>query len=137
MTRSFWKGETAHIVEAMKQQPGLVEHWKAGVAEWAKKNRGNEHANAVNAWIELWQVREIYSAHELAPLWPALSIATGFREHWPAIQKSPARIEHELEFYGLPMRRIGGRKYFAIERRGHWRRAQTSEWEKEIGHAQH
>jgi hypothetical protein len=44
----------------------------------------------------------VYSADELAPLWPALGIATGFTDKWPSVLKSAKRLEHELDFHGLP-----------------------------------
>lgn len=129
--------ETRHIIEAIKAHPRLVEHWKASVAQWAQMNRTDPNAQAVNAWLPLWQTRELYSAEELAPLWPALAIASGFTKHWPNVPKGAALIENELRFCGVPCRYVNGRIYFAIERRGYWRHAETSKWEKEIGHAQH
>jgi hypothetical protein len=130
---NYWKGgETYHIIEAIKAHPRLVDHWKVSVAEWARMNRTDPNAAAVLAWLPLWQSREIYSAEELAPIWPALSIATGFTKYWPSVLKSPARLEFELEFHGLPVRVIDGRKYFAIDRRGYWRDAETELWIKEI-----
>lgn len=129
--------ETRHIIEAIKAHPRLMEHWKASVGEWAQMHRTDPNAAAVNAWLPLWQVRELYCAEELAPLWPALAIVTGFTKHWPNVPKNAARIENELRFCGVPCRYVNGRIYFAIERRGYWRFAETSKWEKEIGHAQH
>jgi hypothetical protein len=105
-TTAFWKGgETYHIIQAMKatgNQPGVIAQWKESVAAWAQMHRTDPDAAAVNAWLPLWEVRPFYSAIELAPLWPALAIATGFTDKWPSVLKSAKRLEHELDFHGLP-----------------------------------
>jgi hypothetical protein len=88
---TYWKGETHHIIQAMKatgNRPGVVAQWKETVAGWAQMHRTDPDAAAVNAWLPLWQPRPFYTTEELAPLWPALAIATGFTDKWPAVLKS-------------------------------------------------
>lgn len=119
-------GDTYHIVNAMRRagNVGVVERWKESVANWAQMNRTDPNAAAVNTWLPFWQPRPFYTVDELAPMWPALAIATGFTDKWPVRQsmiKSPARLEFELDFHGLP--RIGfpeWRHYFICERIHHW-----------------
>lgn len=114
--------ETLHIIEMMKatgNRRGVIEQWKGIVADWAQKYRTDPDAAAVNAWLPLWQPRPFYTAEELAPMWPALAIATGFTNNWPAVLKSARRLEHELDFYGLP-RLIVRPEYFIVERISHW-----------------
>lgn len=128
------KSETLHIIRAMKatgNQPGVIEKWKHTVMVWAQLNRTDPSAAAVNAWLPLWQPRPFYTAEELAPLWPALAIATGFTDRWPAVVKSAKRLEHELDFYRLP-RLTYCRKYFIVERIHYWTRAQDFEVMKEL-----
>jgi hypothetical protein len=127
--------ETYHIIEMMKatgNQPGVIERWKALVADWAQKYRTDPNAAAVNAWLPLWQPREVYSAEELAPMWPALAIATGFTNRWPAVVKSARRLEHELLFHGLPHRRIEGRRLFAVQRFHVWAQLPDDVWKREF-----
>lgn len=127
--------ETYHIIEMMKatgNQPGVIERWKGAVADWAQRNRTDPNAAAVNSWLPLWQVREIYSAEELAPMWPALAIATGFTNRWPTVVKSARRLEHELLFYGLPHRKIDGRLFFAVQRLHVWMQLPDEAWKREI-----
>lgn len=127
--------ETYHIIQAMKatgNRAGVIEQWKEAVADWAQKYRTDPNAAAVNAWLPLWQPRCGYTADELAPLWPALAIATGFTPRWPAVVKSARRLAHELDFYGLPFRLLRGQKYYIVERIHYWREAPTDELEREI-----
>lgn len=122
--------ETYHIIEMMKatgNQPGVIARWKNLVAEWAQMKRTEPDAAAVNAWLPLWQPRPFYTAEELAPLWPALAIATGFTNRWPAVVKSARRLAHELDFYGLPSVRIDGQKYYVVERLHFWKNASEEE----------
>jgi hypothetical protein len=130
--------ETRHIIEMMKatgNRPGVIAQWKAEVADWAQKYRTNPDAASVNAWLPLWQPRPFYTAEELAPMWPALAIATGFTNRWPQVLKSARRLENELDFCGLP--RLGHRyqKYFIVERIHYWRQASKEEIEREIENA--
>lgn len=130
--------ETYHIIRAMKatgNRPGVIEQWKVKVAAWAQMNRTDPNAAAVNAWLPHWQVREIYGAWELAPLWPALAIATGYTDRWPAVVKSAKRLEHELRFYGLPHRCIRGLLYFPVQRLHVWMQLDDNAWEREIENA--
>lgn len=124
--------ETYHIIQAMKatgNQPGIIAKWKAKVEAWAQMNRTNPDAAAVNAWLPLWEIRPWYTAEELAPLWPALAIATSFTDRWPAVLKSAKRLEHELDFYGLPHFEMNGQKYYIVERLHFWSKMTQQERE--------
>lgn len=132
------RSETYHIIEMMKatgNQLGVIERWKASVEAWAQMNRTDPNAAAVNAWLPLWKPRPFYTAEELAPMWPALAIATGFTNRWPAVLKSARRLEHELNFYGLPGRFIPGKspKYFIVERIHYWKHAPLREIQNVLG----
>ena len=134
----FYKSDTYLIVQQMKatgNAPGLIERWKDMVAAWALCNPGPD-ADAVQAWLPLWQVRPFYSANELTPMWPALAVTLGVRERFPAI-RAAHRLENELIFAGLPHRRMMDRPHFAVERVHYWRNAPQDEWEKEMSNAQH
>lgn len=126
-----WKGsETYHIIEMMKatgNQPGVIARWKEAVEKWARFQYQNPDAAAVNAWLPLWQPRPFYTVEELAPMWPALAIATGFTSHWPAVVKSARRLEHELDFYRLPHFELDGQKYYVVERLHFWKNASEEE----------
>lgn len=127
--------ETYHIIQAMKatgNRPGVIQQWKADVAAWAQMNRTDPNAAAVNAWLPLWQPRPFYTAEELAPMWPALAIAVGYTFRWPAVLKSPRRLEHELDFHGLPRLPEPYRNYFICERLHFWRQASLEEIEREF-----
>jgi hypothetical protein len=132
------RSETRHIIQAMKatgNQPGIIQQWKESVATWAQMHRTDPDAAAVNTWLPLWEVRPFYSAIELAPLWPALAIATGFTDKWPSVLKSAKRLEHELDFYELPRLRYSP-SYFICERIHYWRNASKEEITREIENAQ-
>jgi hypothetical protein len=147
---TFWKGgESYHIIQAMKatgNQPGIIAQWKLAVERWARLTPGNPDAAAVEAWLPLWEVRPFYTAEELAPMWPALAIATGFTDKWPTVVKCAARLANELDFHGLP--RLGCepafnadlphryRHYFIVERLHYWRKATTAEIVQEMENAQ-
>jgi len=125
-------GETYHIVRAMKatgNRPGIIRRWKEDVAGWAQTHRTDPNALAVLAWLPLWQARPFYTANELAPIWPALAIATGFCTTWPSVLKSAKRLEHELDFHRLPRLPDPYRNYFACERLHYWRSATLTEIE--------
>lgn len=129
------KNETYHIIEMMKatgNQPGVIERWKALVADWARKNITNLDAQAVEAWLPHWQSRPLLTVEELAPMWPALAIATGFTNRWPLVVKSAKRLEHELDFYGLPHVLVDGQKYYVVERLHFWKNASEEELRREI-----
>lgn len=137
MKRGYWKGETHHIVQMMKatgNQPGIIQRWKDCVEEWARTARCPD-ADAVNALLPAWQVRPFYTAEELAPLWPALAIATGFTSKWPAVPKSWRRLAHELDYIGLP-RLAYAHQYFICERIHYWRGASREEIMQELKNAQ-
>lgn len=123
--------ETYHIINAMRRSGnyGVIARWKDSVARWAEMNQDNADAAAVIAWLPFWQVRPFYTAEELAPLWPALAIATGFTDKWPVRQsmlKSPMRLKHELDFHRLP-RVFGYPSYFICERFRYWQNATDDE----------
>lgn len=145
MTKDFWKSDTYKIVQAMKatgNQPGVIARWKENVERWAQFNRTLPDAKAVLAWLPHWQVRPFYTAEELAPMWPALSIAIEYTNTWPAVPKSAKRLEFELDYAGLP--RLGSwpeftdnlsalrRKYFIVERLHYWQQASADEIEREF-----
>lgn len=138
MSGAFWKGgETFHIVRAMKytgDRPGIIAQWKEAVADWAQQNRTDPNAVAVNAWLPLWQPRPFYTAEELAPMWPALAIATGFTTRWPSVLKCASRLENELDFHLLP-RLSFCRRYFICERIQHWSSASEHDVMRELQHA--
>jgi hypothetical protein len=98
-------------------------------------NRTDPNAAAVNAWLPLWQPRPFYTADELAPLWPALGIVTGFTNKWPTVLKSARRLEFELDFHGLPRLPAPCHDYFIVERIHFWRDATAEEIKREIPHA--
>lgn len=129
--------DTRHIVHAMRRSgnhPGIIERWKNNVAGWAEANRTDPNAAAVNAWLPLWQPRPFYTADELAPMWPALAIITGFTQRWPEVLKSPARLANELDYLKLP--RLRDRpEFFVCERIHYWRDKTTEEILREIPHA--
>lgn len=125
--------ESYHIIKAMKaagNRPGIIASWKHDVAVWAQMNRTDPNAAAVNAWLPLWQPRPIYTAEELAPMWPALAIATGFTNRWPAVLKSPKRLEHELLYLNLPYVDLPAGRYFIVERVHFWSKAGVEEIER-------
>lgn len=128
-------GETYRIIQAMRatgNQTGIIAQWKAMVEQWAELNRNIADAAAVRAWLPLWQTRPFYSAAELAPMWPALGIATGVRKSWPSVPKSAKRLEHELDFHGLPRLPEPYHNYFICERIHYWKRALLSEIERAL-----
>lgn len=126
--------ETYFIIQAMKatgNQPGIIAKWKDAVAAWAQMNRTDADAASVNAWLPLWQPRPFYTADELAPMWPALAIATGFTTRWPNVLKSARRLEFELDYHRLP-RLPYAKKYFICERIHHWSHATDKEIMQEL-----
>jgi hypothetical protein len=121
--------ETYKILQAMKatgNRPGVVAQWKATVEAWAQ-NVKDPNAEAVKAWLPAWQVRPFYTADELAPIWPAISLAIGYRLTWPSVLKSPKRLEHEMDFYGWPHVMVNDRKYYCVEQLHIWGKARTQE----------
>lgn len=137
MSGNFWEGETYAIVKAMRRtgnQPGIIARWKDAVADWAELHRMFPEAAAVNAWLPHWQPRPFYTAEELAPLWPALAIAVGHTIRWPAVLKSPRRLEFELDYAGLPHFGIDGRKYYIVEQIRMWEAATQQERENVLSH---
>lgn len=133
--RRFWQGETWAIVKAMKatgNQPGVIADWKEKVAQWAQMHRTDPNAAAVNAWLPLWQPRVGYTVEELAPMWPALAIAVGYTSHWPAVLKSPKRLEFELDYAGLPFHLVRLQKFYIVERVHHWSKISPVEFEQEL-----
>lgn len=134
---------TKHIVHAMmntgqrQREASVIATWKAAVEQWAKLNPGNPDAEAVLSWLPHWQARPFYTADELAPMWPALAIATGFTDQWPvrkSLIKSAVQLEFELDFYGLPRLSYCPR-YFIVERIKYWQFAKDSEVMQELQNA--
>lgn len=112
----FYKSDTYLIVEKMKatgNAPGLIERWKDAVAAWAMLNEGPD-AQAVRAWLPLWQVRQFYTAAELAPILPMLAVTLGITQR-PGRVKGANRLANELKLARLPWRRIGRAEFFAVE----------------------
>lgn len=136
MANMFWNGETYAIVKAMKaagNRPGIIAQWKADMEQWAAMRPATDRdAQAVRSWLPHWQVRPLYTAEELAPIWPALAIAIGHTDRWPAVPKSARRLGFELDYAGLPSREVEGRKYYIVERLHHWRSATQKEIENAI-----
>jgi hypothetical protein len=137
-TTAFWKGgETYHIIQAMKatgNQPGIIAQWKESVAAWAQMHRTDADAAAVNAWLPLVATAAVLHGRGIGALWPALGIATGFTNRWPACSNR-RRLEFELDFHGLPRLRYFP-EYFICERIHHWRNALKEEVMREIENAQ-
>jgi hypothetical protein len=132
----FYKSETYLIVKKMKatgNQAGIVQLWKNMVEHWALQSSGPD-AEIVRSWLPLWQVREMYCAAELAPIFPALALALGVSRTLGRLSspKGANRLQNELKFAGLPWRAIGDKIYFAVERVHNWRDAPTNEWEKAL-----
>lgn len=139
----FWESDTYQIVKAMKRhgnRPGLISEWKDAVEHWAMlpENAKLPDAEAVRAWLPNWQPRPFYTAAELAPLWPALAIAIGYSARMLPV-RSARRLEHELDFAGLPRVKItisgpicgtapvardcpDPSQFFIVERIHHWNR---------------
>lgn len=132
---SFWSGETYAIVKAMKatgNRPGVIAAWKEDVAAWAKFCPGDPNAAAVTAWLPHWQVRPFYTVEELAPIWPALAIAVGHTARWPAVLKSPRRLQHELDHAGLPYFETAGQRYYLVEQIHMWKALSQEERENAL-----
>jgi hypothetical protein len=129
----FWKSDTYLIVEAMKDtgnSKGVIARWKELVEDWAERSTSPDAA-AVLAWLPHWQPRPFYTATELAPIFPALSVALRFA---PVLgrtppQKSPARLRHELEYARLPFVIFLGAQYFIVERCHYWSSPDRTEQE--------
>lgn len=134
MSAAFWNGPTYAVIKGMKaagNQPGMVARWIATVAQWADDHQGLADAAAIHAWLPHWQARDIYSAEELAPIFPVLALAfTDVRTPPPA--KSPKRLAHELKFGGLPHRKLRDKDYFAVARLHYWKAMSDAFWLKEI-----
>lgn len=140
----FWQSDTYRIVRKMQasgNMPGIVQLWAQHVYWWAKGARGPD-ADAVLAWFPQWQIRDLYTAAELSPIFPVLAVALGLRER-PEAQKSPFRLANELKMAMLPHRIIdltrpgqglgnSGQTFFAVARLHHWAAADDTEWQKEI-----
>lgn len=133
----FWNSDTYKIVKAMKatgNKPGIVTQWKAEIERWAIGAVNDPDAVAVRTWLPLWQVRPFYTAAELAPMWPALSIALGLQTRMLEAP-SPRKLEFELHYAELPSFPFEDRCYFIVERIHHWRRQDYSEIKKEFDRA--
>ena len=133
---AFWDGPIAGVVKAMKasgNRPGVIVEWKAAVEAWANQSTSADAA-AVKAWLPVWQTRPLYTAAELAPIFPALAVALGVTKiagRMPP-QWSANRLANAIDFAGLPSRHIGTFRFFAVERLHYWRDAPIEEWKKEL-----
>lgn len=137
---NFWKSDTYAIVKAFKangNRPGLIQQWKDAVEAWATspEYRNTPDARAVLSWLPNWHPRPFYTAAELAPLWPVLALAVGWSDHPPAITRSPARLENELDFAGLPSFMWTGKKFHIVERVHYWKEQVAQGNWQEINHA--
>lgn len=108
-------------------QPGLIAEWFAGMRAWADANTGKD-AEALRVWLRLAKARPFYTAHELAPMIPALALALGFADRMLP-RAVPNRLHNVLQFYGLPLLKctngtnhfIGMGTYFVVEHCHKWR----------------
>lgn len=119
MNEGFWKGPIYRVVEKMKasgNQPGVIEYWRAMLEAWANSSKSAD-AEAVRAWLPLWQARPFYTAAELAPVMPALAVALGVHEFTGRMppQMSPRRLAIALEVSRLPYVYVQGTQYFVVE----------------------
>lgn len=131
--RDFWDTDTYKIVQAMKatgNQPGLIQRWKDMVERMALNMEGSD-ALALRAWLPLWQTRPAYTATELAPIFPALSLMLGYTTRLPA-QKSPLQLASELAFAKLPHRYVGSKLYYIVERLHHWPEVSQKDFENAL-----
>jgi hypothetical protein len=142
VTNRFWQGDTYAIIKALKangNRPGLIQQWKDAVEDWSAlpENVANPDAKAVRAWLPLWRPRPFYTAAELSPIWPALAIAIGYTMR-VLPQKGARRLEHELDYGGLPRlppySMVGAEpiRYFIVERIHYWQNASDAEIEREF-----
>lgn len=106
----FWDSDTYQIIKAMKSTgnlSGVIQSWKDAVANMIPHAAPRDQAS-LRAWLPLWQVRPFYTAAELAPMFPALTVAFGFRKTLSHV-KSPKRLAVELDYGGLPrLMMLGG-----------------------------
>lgn len=113
----FWNSDIYKIVKLMKStgnRKGLIAQWRDMVDAWAN-SVNHPDAESVKSWLPSWQSREFYTAAELAPLFPALSVALGLSKRLTA-QKSPKRLENELKFAKLPWVDSYGEIFFIVEK---------------------
>lgn len=140
---SYWKSYTFKVIKAMKatgNRPGLIQQWVTDMVSWAQTS-DTPDAKAIKAWAPQWRHRPFYTAAELAPLFPVLALALKVEERYQP-PKSPARLENELRFGGLPvvqnadgsdLFQVHGKlqRLFAVERLHHWKRITLSQTEVE------
>lgn len=134
MKHPYFSGPTYAVIKGMRaagNQPGMVARWIATAAQWADDHTGLADAAAIKAWLPHWQSRDLYTAEELAPLFPVLAIAFT-DERTPPPKKSAKRLEFELKFGGLPYRKIDRKIYFAVARLHYWKAMGDAFWLKEI-----
>lgn len=128
MRNSFWKSPVYQIIKEMKargNQLGLIQEWKTRIQQWAEANPSVPEAQSVLAWLPMWQVRPFYSAKELAPIFPVLSLMLGFGR---MDAMSPQRLAFNLIYGGLP-RLQNHKEFFVCERLHHWRDRDISDTE--------
>lgn len=141
MTNPFWSGPIYGVIQAMKacgNKPGIIAQWVALAHQWALDHRGPE-ADAIRAWLPHFKPRPFYTAHELAPMFPALIVALGLTDR-PSTY-SPERLANELDFGGLPvlrrddesiwfrnpMDRTKVERYYIVERIHYWRKQKLTQ----------
>jgi hypothetical protein len=131
--------ETRHIIAMMKatgNRPGIIAQWKEIVADWAQKYRTDPDAAAVNAWLPLWQPGRSTPPKNWRPCGRRSPSQPASRQLAGLVGiKSARRLEHELDFCGLPRLGHGYEKYFIVERIHYWRQATKEEIEREIENA--
>lgn len=101
---SFWFSPTYRIIKAMKEAgngPGVIRQWLEPVAQWAESSKGPD-AEALRAWLPLFQHRPFYTAEELSPIFPALAVGMGIVPKLYA-PKEPHRLAQELLYGRLPL----------------------------------
>lgn len=133
----FWTSDTYAIIKAMRacgNRPGLIAEWKDAVERWANlpEYMNLPEAVAVRAWLPAWQVRPIYTADELAPLWPMLALAVGWSDRPPSL-RGARRLEFELDYGLLPYVMILGRKFYVVEQFHKWKNASEEEFQNALG----
>lgn len=137
----FWKSSTYGVIKAMKatgNSPGIVAQWIEGARLWAMANDGRDAA-AVKAWLPHWQARPFYTASELAPMWPALTVALGASKYLPP-KPSVSRLIFALDYGGLPRLKNqngtvefrspvtgAGMSYYIVEQIHYWSKLELSQ----------
>jgi hypothetical protein len=110
---SVYKTGNYQVIKTLKNYStrDVLDHWIADLAAWAKDQDSLE-AKAVKLWLPTFKVRPIYTAAELCPIFPALSLYLKFSAKWVA-PMSPARMKALLEFSQMPkLKNVDGSNMF-------------------------